>query len=52
MKTKKTITLLFILILILISSSGWGVEQFKGDTARIRFNDFMIEKISGDLFKN
>ena len=52
MKTKKTITLLFILILILISSSGWGVEQFKGDTARIRFNDFMIEIISADLFKN
>ena len=52
MKTKKTITLLYVLILILIANSGWGAEQFKGDTVRIRFEHFMIEIISPDLFKN
>lgn len=52
MKTKKTITVLLILFLILCVKSGWGVEQFKGDTIRMKFEKFMIEVISSDLSKN
>jgi hypothetical protein len=52
MKTKKTITVLLIFLLILHSKSGWGAGQFKGDTIRIKFEKFMIEVISSDLTKN
>ena len=52
MKTKKTITTLLITVLMLIANSGWSAEQFKGDTVRIKFEEFMIEIISPDLIKN
>jgi hypothetical protein len=52
MKTKKTITALLILVLLMLANSGWSAEQFKGDTIRIKFEDFMIEVISPDLIKN
>jgi len=52
MKTKKTITALLILVLLMLANSGWSAEQFKGDTIRIKFEDFMIEVVSPDLIKN
>jgi len=52
MKTMKTITILLVLILLLLTKSGRGVEQFKGDTIRLKFDNFMVEVISSDLIKN
>ena len=52
MKTRKTITLLLILTLLLIAGKSSGVERFKGDTIRMIFENFMIEVISPDLIRN
>lgn len=51
MKTKKTISVLFVLFLLLVANFGRSEEQFKGDTIRIRFDEFMIEITSADLIK-
>ncbi len=49
MKTKKTIIALFVLILLLTTSSTSGTEKYKGDTIRIWFDEFMIEVHSVSL---
>ncbi|MBK6285458.1 MAG: hypothetical protein IPF54_24835 [Draconibacterium sp.] len=52
MKTKKKFIAILILMLLMLTNSGWGAEQYKGDTIRIKFDDFMIEVITSDLIKN
>ncbi|HPE76777.1 MAG TPA: hypothetical protein PLC80_11860 [Draconibacterium sp.] len=52
MKTKKKFIAILILMLLMFTNSGRGAEQYKGDTIRIKFDDFMIEVITSDLIKN